>query len=149
MTVFVLFCFFPRLLAATAYIHHNMDKLSRIYPAGSRTDSSNYNPVPMWNAGCQIGSAHAETPTCEQRLQHKGLTLSLSLSLTGFLPSGAELPDSLQRDAGQPGPLSAKRFLRLHPQTRIYEKPVLSVRPQQAEPGALAQEEDFSRHGEI
>lgn len=41
---------------ATAYIHHNMDKLSRIYPAGSRTDSSNYNPVPMWNVGCQIGT---------------------------------------------------------------------------------------------
>lgn len=33
-----------------------MDKLSRIYPAGSRTDSSNYNPVPMWNVGCQIGT---------------------------------------------------------------------------------------------
>ncbi|KAA8580732.1 hypothetical protein FQN60_013690 [Etheostoma spectabile] len=44
--------------SATAYIHHNMDKLSRIYPAGSRTDSSNYNPVPLWNVGCQIGNAH-------------------------------------------------------------------------------------------
>lgn len=30
--------------------------MSRIYPAGSRTDSSNYNPVPLWNAGCQIGT---------------------------------------------------------------------------------------------
>ena len=40
----------------TAFIHHNMDKLTRIYPAGSRTDSSNYNPVPMWNTGCQIGT---------------------------------------------------------------------------------------------
>ncbi|CDQ94369.1 unnamed protein product [Oncorhynchus mykiss] len=38
-----------------SYIHHNVDKLSRIYPAGTRTDSSNYNPVPLWNAGCQIG----------------------------------------------------------------------------------------------
>lgn len=46
-------------LTATAYIHHNMDKLSRIYPAGSRTDSSNYNPVPLWNAGCQIGISHS------------------------------------------------------------------------------------------
>lgn len=47
------------LLAGTAYIHHNMDKLSRIYPAGSRTDSSNYNPVPMWNVGCQIGAVNS------------------------------------------------------------------------------------------
>ena len=30
-------------------------KLIRTYPAGTRTDSSNYNPVPMWNHGCQIG----------------------------------------------------------------------------------------------
>lgn len=43
-------------LTGTAYIHHNMDKLSRIYPGGFRTDSSNYNPVPMWNVGCQIGT---------------------------------------------------------------------------------------------
>lgn len=41
---------------ANAYIRHNVDKLSRIYPAGSRTNSSNYSPVPLWNAGCQIGT---------------------------------------------------------------------------------------------
>lgn len=46
-------------MAGTAYIHHNMDKLSRIYPGGFRTDSSNYNPVPMWNVGCQIGTVSA------------------------------------------------------------------------------------------
>ena len=44
-------------IAANQYIHHNVDKLSRIYPAGMRTDSSNYNPVPLWNSGCQIGTA--------------------------------------------------------------------------------------------
>lgn len=42
-------------LVANAYIRHNVDKLSRIYPAGSRINSSNYSPVPLWNAGCQIG----------------------------------------------------------------------------------------------
>ncbi|XP_070583259.1 1-phosphatidylinositol 4,5-bisphosphate phosphodiesterase delta-1 isoform X1 [Erythrolamprus reginae] len=35
-------------------MHHNVQHLSRIYPAGWRTDSSNYNPVDMWNMGCQI-----------------------------------------------------------------------------------------------
>lgn len=57
---FVFYCF----LLAMAFTHHNMDKLSRIYPAGARTDSSNYNPVHMWNVGCQIGthpSVHAES----------------------------------------------------------------------------------------
>uniref|UniRef100_A0A8D0GVC4 Phosphoinositide phospholipase C n=1 Tax=Sphenodon punctatus TaxID=8508 RepID=A0A8D0GVC4_SPHPU len=37
------------------FIHHNTRHLSRIFPAGWRTDSSNYNPVEMWNVGCQIG----------------------------------------------------------------------------------------------
>ncbi|XP_041817003.1 1-phosphatidylinositol 4,5-bisphosphate phosphodiesterase delta-1a isoform X1 [Chelmon rostratus] len=54
--------------SATAYIHHNMDKLSRIYPAGSRTDSSNYNPVPMWNVGCQIVALNFQTPSKEMHL---------------------------------------------------------------------------------
>ncbi|XP_030017334.1 1-phosphatidylinositol 4,5-bisphosphate phosphodiesterase delta-1-like isoform X3 [Sphaeramia orbicularis] len=47
--------------SANAYIRHNIDKLSRIYPAGTRTDSSNYNPVPLWNAGCQIVALNFQT----------------------------------------------------------------------------------------
>ncbi|XP_074478508.1 1-phosphatidylinositol 4,5-bisphosphate phosphodiesterase delta-1a isoform X1 [Sebastes fasciatus] len=54
--------------SGTAYTHHNMDKLSRIYPAGSRTDSSNYNPVPMWNVGCQIVALNFQTPAKEMHL---------------------------------------------------------------------------------
>lgn len=61
--------------AANAYVRHNVEKLSRIYPAGSRTDSSNYNPVPLWNAGCQIGTILTRggnyqtlTLTCVSRL---------------------------------------------------------------------------------
>ncbi|XP_075906623.1 1-phosphatidylinositol 4,5-bisphosphate phosphodiesterase delta-1a isoform X1 [Nelusetta ayraudi] len=54
--------------SGTAYIHHNMDKLSRIYPGGFRTDSSNYNPVPMWNVGCQIVALNFQTPSKEMHL---------------------------------------------------------------------------------
>lgn len=36
-------------------------RLIRTYPAGTRTDSSNYNPVPMWNSGCQIGKIYSIT----------------------------------------------------------------------------------------
>ncbi|XP_043990743.1 1-phosphatidylinositol 4,5-bisphosphate phosphodiesterase delta-1-like isoform X2 [Gambusia affinis] len=51
--------------SANAYIRHNVEKLSRIYPAGSRTDSSNYNPVPLWNAGCQIVALNFQTGCTE------------------------------------------------------------------------------------
>ncbi|XP_044076728.1 1-phosphatidylinositol 4,5-bisphosphate phosphodiesterase delta-1b isoform X3 [Siniperca chuatsi] len=47
--------------SANAYIRHNAHKLSRIYPAGIRTNSSNYNPVPLWNAGCQIVALNFQT----------------------------------------------------------------------------------------
>ncbi|XP_036939376.1 1-phosphatidylinositol 4,5-bisphosphate phosphodiesterase delta-1b isoform X2 [Acanthopagrus latus] len=47
--------------SANAYVRHNVEKLSRIYPAGTRTDSSNYNPVPLWNAGCQIVALNFQT----------------------------------------------------------------------------------------
>ncbi|XP_069774673.1 1-phosphatidylinositol 4,5-bisphosphate phosphodiesterase eta-2a isoform X3 [Narcine bancroftii] len=32
----------------------NQQQLSRIYPSPYRVDSSNFNPQPFWNAGCQL-----------------------------------------------------------------------------------------------
>ncbi|XP_049603042.1 1-phosphatidylinositol 4,5-bisphosphate phosphodiesterase delta-1 isoform X1 [Syngnathus scovelli] len=57
--------------SANAYVNHNVDKLSRTYPAGSRTDSSNYNPVPLWNAGCQIVALNFQT-SCEEMDLYQG-----------------------------------------------------------------------------
>lgn len=45
----------PTSPSGNSFIRYNVTHLSRIYPAGWRTDSSNYSPVEMWNAGCQIG----------------------------------------------------------------------------------------------
>ncbi|XP_055079056.1 1-phosphatidylinositol 4,5-bisphosphate phosphodiesterase eta-2a [Periophthalmus magnuspinnatus] len=36
------------------FIHFNQRQLSRIYPSSYRIDSSNFNPQPFWNAGCQL-----------------------------------------------------------------------------------------------
>ncbi|KAL3841781.1 hypothetical protein ACJMK2_019882 [Sinanodonta woodiana] len=44
--------------------------LIRTYPAGSRTDSSNYNPVPMWCGGCQIVALNFQTGGLEMQLLH-------------------------------------------------------------------------------
>ncbi|XP_069503789.1 1-phosphatidylinositol 4,5-bisphosphate phosphodiesterase delta-1 isoform X2 [Ambystoma mexicanum] len=51
-----------------SFIIHNTKQLSRIYPAGWRTDSSNYNPVPLWNVGCQIVALNFQTPGTEMDL---------------------------------------------------------------------------------
>uniref|UniRef100_A0A7N8X6L9 Phosphoinositide phospholipase C n=1 Tax=Mastacembelus armatus TaxID=205130 RepID=A0A7N8X6L9_9TELE len=39
---------------AFAFIFFNQRQLSRIYPSSYRVDSSNFNPQPFWNAGCQL-----------------------------------------------------------------------------------------------
>ncbi|KFW87053.1 1-phosphatidylinositol 4,5-bisphosphate phosphodiesterase delta-1, partial [Manacus vitellinus] len=51
--------------SGTSFIHHNIRHLSRIYPAGWRTDSSNYNPVDLWNVGCQIVALNFQTAGTE------------------------------------------------------------------------------------
>ncbi|XP_048455238.1 1-phosphatidylinositol 4,5-bisphosphate phosphodiesterase delta-4 [Rhincodon typus] len=38
------------------FVCHNAWQLTRVYPSGFRTDSSNFSPQEMWNAGCQIGN---------------------------------------------------------------------------------------------
>ncbi|GFO41610.1 1-phosphatidylinositol 4,5-bisphosphate phosphodiesterase delta-4 [Plakobranchus ocellatus] len=45
-------------------------RLIRTYPSGTRTDSSNYNPVPMWNHGCQIVALNYQTPGEAMQLNH-------------------------------------------------------------------------------
>ncbi|XP_065266914.1 1-phosphatidylinositol 4,5-bisphosphate phosphodiesterase eta-1 isoform X1 [Emys orbicularis] len=36
------------------FILYNQKQLTRIYPSAYRIDSSNFNPLPYWNAGCQL-----------------------------------------------------------------------------------------------
>uniref|UniRef100_A0A8C5ES78 Phosphoinositide phospholipase C n=1 Tax=Gouania willdenowi TaxID=441366 RepID=A0A8C5ES78_GOUWI len=38
----------------TSFIQFNQKQLSRIYPSSYRVDSSNFNPQPFWNTGCQL-----------------------------------------------------------------------------------------------
>ncbi|XP_075333325.1 1-phosphatidylinositol 4,5-bisphosphate phosphodiesterase delta-4 isoform X2 [Odontesthes bonariensis] len=43
------------------FVHHNSRQLTRVYPTGFRTDSSNFSPQEMWNAGCQIVALNFQT----------------------------------------------------------------------------------------
>ena len=37
------------------FVKYNCRQISRIYPDWSRIDSGNMEPMPAWNAGCQMG----------------------------------------------------------------------------------------------
>ncbi|XP_068092058.1 1-phosphatidylinositol 4,5-bisphosphate phosphodiesterase delta-1 isoform X2 [Hyperolius riggenbachi] len=54
--------------SANSFIRHNTRQLTRIYPDGMRTDSSNYKPVDMWNVGCQIVALNFQTSGTEMDL---------------------------------------------------------------------------------
>nr|XP_045002929.1 1-phosphatidylinositol 4,5-bisphosphate phosphodiesterase delta-4 isoform X2 [Jaculus jaculus] len=47
--------------AGNEFVQHNAWQLSRVYPSGLRTDSSNYNPQELWNAGCQMVAMNMQT----------------------------------------------------------------------------------------
>ncbi|XP_071072225.1 1-phosphatidylinositol 4,5-bisphosphate phosphodiesterase delta-4 isoform X2 [Dasypus novemcinctus] len=47
------------------FVQHNTWQLSRVYPSGLRTDSSNYNPQDFWNAGCQMVAMNVQTAGLE------------------------------------------------------------------------------------
>ena len=43
-------------------VQYNKRQFSRIYPKGQRLDSSNYNPIIFWSAGCQLVALNYQTP---------------------------------------------------------------------------------------
>ncbi|XP_013102546.1 1-phosphatidylinositol 4,5-bisphosphate phosphodiesterase classes I and II isoform X4 [Stomoxys calcitrans] len=43
------------------FVNYNKHQLSRVYPAGTRFDSSNFMPQLFWNAGCQLVALNFQT----------------------------------------------------------------------------------------
>ncbi|KAI1898711.1 hypothetical protein AGOR_G00075180 [Albula goreensis] len=43
------------------FVEYNKKQLSRIYPKGTRVDSSNYMPQIFWNVGCQMAALNFQT----------------------------------------------------------------------------------------
>ncbi|BET01285.1 phospholipase C [Nesidiocoris tenuis] len=53
---------------ALEFVNYNKRQMSRIYPKGTRADSSNYMPQVFWNAGCQMVSLNFQTPDLPMQL---------------------------------------------------------------------------------
>ncbi|XP_051935389.1 1-phosphatidylinositol 4,5-bisphosphate phosphodiesterase beta-1-like [Hippocampus zosterae] len=59
------------------FVEYNKSQLSRIYPKGTRMDSSNFMPQLFWNSGCQLVALNYQT-----------LDLSMQLNLFMFEYNG-------------------------------------------------------------
>ena len=64
----VFYCCISASLVLNEYIENlfpsfsfNKRQMSRIYPKGTRVDSSNYMPQVFWNAGCQMVALNYQT----------------------------------------------------------------------------------------
>ncbi|XP_026461252.1 1-phosphatidylinositol 4,5-bisphosphate phosphodiesterase gamma-1-like [Ctenocephalides felis] len=44
------------------FLKYHQIQFSRVYPKGQRIDSSNYNPVSLWNSGSQMVALNYQTP---------------------------------------------------------------------------------------
>ncbi|XP_067142019.1 1-phosphatidylinositol 4,5-bisphosphate phosphodiesterase classes I and II-like isoform X3 [Centruroides vittatus] len=73
------------------FVNYNKRQLSRIYPRGTRVDSSNYMPQVFWNAGCQLTALNFQT-----------LDLGMQLNLGIFEYNGCSgyllKPDFMRRN---------------------------------------------------
>jgi phosphatidylinositol phospholipase C beta len=54
----------------TDFVDYTRMQMARIYPAGTRTSSSNFNPQLFWNAGCQLVALNYQTPGYAMQLNH-------------------------------------------------------------------------------
>uniref|UniRef100_A0A9J7Z629 Phosphoinositide phospholipase C n=1 Tax=Cyprinus carpio carpio TaxID=630221 RepID=A0A9J7Z629_CYPCA len=74
--------------AGSDFVLHNTRQLTRVYPSGMRTDSSNYCPVDMWNMGCQIVALNFQTA---------GMEMDLNDGLFSRFYCGQQLPKVKQK----------------------------------------------------
>lgn len=47
---------------ASMLLSLNRTCVTRVYPKGQRIDSSNFDPVQMWNCGCHLVAMNYQTP---------------------------------------------------------------------------------------
>uniref|UniRef100_A0A8C8AC38 Phosphoinositide phospholipase C n=1 Tax=Otus sunia TaxID=257818 RepID=A0A8C8AC38_9STRI len=55
--------------SAKEFVSHTSRFITRIYPKGTRANSSNYNPQEFWNVGCQMVALNFQTPGLQMELQ--------------------------------------------------------------------------------
>ncbi|XP_023247877.1 1-phosphatidylinositol 4,5-bisphosphate phosphodiesterase beta-4-like, partial [Copidosoma floridanum] len=72
------------------FVNYNKRQMSRIYPKGTRVDSSNYMPQVFWNAGCQMVALNYQTPDLPMQLNQGKFEYN---NMTGYLLK----PDFMRR----------------------------------------------------
>lgn len=68
------------------FTKHNKRQITRVYPRGSRVDSSNYMPLIFWNCGCQMAAINLQTPDLPNQINFAMFEMN---ARSGFIPKPA------------------------------------------------------------
>lgn len=88
------------------FVNYNKTQLARVYPRGTRVDSTNFMPQVFWNAGCQLVALNFQTMgeftcllyiktitvVCILRCIHRGSSLSLLMFIISLLSHLMHIP---------------------------------------------------------
>ncbi|KAM8861888.1 1-phosphatidylinositol 4,5-bisphosphate phosphodiesterase gamma-2 isoform 3-T3 [Synchiropus picturatus] len=77
------------------FLLYNRKALSRVYPKGQRVESSNYDPYPLWAAGCHMVALNFQT--ADKYMQLNSALFSLN-GQTGYILQ----PELMRRDNYDP-----------------------------------------------
>ncbi|KAI6189685.1 1-phosphatidylinositol 4,5-bisphosphate phosphodiesterase [Aphelenchoides bicaudatus] len=65
------------------FVNHNKRQITRVYPKGSRVDSSNFMPNIFWNCGCQMSAINLQTPDLPNQMNTAFFELN---GKSGYVP---------------------------------------------------------------
>ena len=105
---------------ALRLVNHTRDHLVRVYPKGTRVDSSNYAPHKFWAAGCQLVTVNWQT-VGESPVHARSIGIFLMTSL--LLDLGFSMVQAFYACNGRAGYVLKPEPL------RVANHPVLSYRP--------------------
>ncbi|CAL8262728.1 unnamed protein product [Merluccius merluccius] len=88
------------------FLQYNRKALSRVYPKGQRVESSNYDPHPLWAAGCHMVALNFQTADKYTQLNSALFTLN---GCTGYVLQ----PEMMRFDTYDPQPEKRKVKLNL------------------------------------
>uniref|UniRef100_G1P4Y8 Phosphoinositide phospholipase C n=1 Tax=Myotis lucifugus TaxID=59463 RepID=G1P4Y8_MYOLU len=93
------------------FMIYNQKQLTRIYPSAYRIDSSNFNPLPYWNAGCQLVALNYQS---EGRIMQLNRAKFKTNGNCGYVLKPQQIRDSLgtfNPFSGDPLPANPKKQL--------------------------------------
>ncbi|UYV82929.1 PLCB2 [Cordylochernes scorpioides] len=89
---------------------YNKRQLSRVYPRGTRVDSSNYTPQVFWNAGCQMVALNYQT--LGKSFLKPYFSINHPLSIVPYFDLGMQLNLGIFEYNGRSGYLLKPDFMR-------------------------------------